>query len=224
MVGDDVIAETLAIESLDEAADRLVELALAGGGVDNVTVVIGELVEAAGDPGEPQLVGAAADRPRRRPLVPEPTATIAPPPDVEELRYSYVPPHRMGWLRYGLVVGVALLVLFAGSVALYRASQSQYFVGVSNDHVAVYRGVEADLPFISLNSVVYETDIPIATLTRVNRDLVVEGIEAGDRAEADATVARLRATQPKPKPKPKPSPTATPSASPTTVDTAPSTA
>lgn len=224
MASDDAIAEALAIDSLDQAADRLIELALAGGGVDNVTVVIGELVEAADEPGEPQLVGAAADRPRRRPLVPEPTATIAPPPDVEELRYSYVPPNRMGWLRYGLVVGVALLVLFAGSVALYRASQSQYFVGVSNDHVAVYRGVEADLPFISLNSVVYETDIPIATLTRVNRDLVLEGIEAGDRAEADATVARLRATQPKPKPKPTPSPTATPSASPTTVDTAPSTA
>jgi serine/threonine protein phosphatase PrpC len=224
MASDAAIAEALTIESLDEAADRLIELALAGGGVDNVTVVIGELVDAADDSGEPQLVGAAAERPRRRPPVPEPTATIAPPPDVEELRYSYVPPNRMGWLRYGLVVGVALLVLFAGSVALYRASQSQYFVGVSNDHVAVYRGVEADLPFISLNSVVYETDIPIATLTRVNRDLVLEGIEAGDRAEADATVARLRATQPKPKPKPKPSPTATPSASPTTVDTAPSTA
>ena len=222
MVDDDVIAATLAMESLDEAADRLIELALAGGGLDNVTVVIGELVESEGDTGEPQLVGAAAERPRRRPPVPEPTATIAPPPDVEELRYSYVPPDRMSWLRYGLVVGVALLVLVAGSVALYRASQSQYFVGVSNDHVAIYRGVEADLPFISLNSVVHETDIPISTLTRVNRDLVLEGIEAGDRAEADATVARLRATQPEPKPAP--TPTETPSATPTTVDPGASTA
>jgi protein phosphatase len=132
----------------------------------------------------------------------------------------------MSWLRYGLVVGVALLVLIAGSVALYRASQSQYFVGVSNDHVAIYRGVEADLPFISLNSVVHETDIPISKLTRVNRDLVLEGIEAGDRAEADATVARLRATQPKPKPAPTPAPTPTetPSATPTTVDPGTSTA
>jgi protein phosphatase len=219
MVDDAAIAEALGLESIDEAADRLIELALAGGGLDNVTVVIGELVEATDGLGEPQLVGAAADRPLRRPAVPEPTATIAPPPDVEELRYSYVPPRRMGWLRYALVLGVALLVLTAGAVALYRASQSQYFVGVSNDRVAIYRGVDADMPFIALNSVVDETDIPISALTRINRDLVLEGIEARDRAEAAATVARLRASLPKPKPDPKPTatPTATPSASPTTA-------
>jgi serine/threonine protein phosphatase PrpC len=219
MVDDAAIAEALGLESIDEAADRLIELALAGGGLDNVTVVIGELVEATDGLGEPQLVGAAADRPLRRPAVPEPTATIAPPPDVEELRYSYVPPRRMGWLRYALVIGVALLVLTAGAVALFRASQSQYFVGVSNDRVAIYRGVDADMPFIALNSVVDETDIPISALTRINRDLVLEGIEAQDRSEADATVARLRASLPKPKPDPKPTatPTATPSASPTTA-------
>ena len=223
MVDDATIAQTLAIESLDEAADRLIELALAGGGLDNVTVVIGELVEDTSDAAEPQLVGAAADGPRRRPSTAETTATIAPPPDVEELRYSYVPPRRMGWLRYGLVVGVALLVVIAGAVALYRASQSQYFVGVSNEHVAIYRGVDADMPFISLKSVVDETDIPISALTRVNRNLVLEGIEDRDRAEADATVARLRASRPKPRPKPSPSPT--PPASPTTaVNPAPSTA
>ena len=224
MVDDAAIAEALALESIDEAADRLIELALAGGGLDNVTVVIGELVEASDGLGEPQLVGAAADRPLRRPAVPEPTATIAPPPDVEELRYSYVPPRRLGWLRYVLLIGVAALVLTAGAVALYRASQSQYFVGVSNDRVAIYRGVDADLPFIALNSVVDETNIPISALTRVNRDLVLEGIEARDRAEADATVARLRASRPKPDPKPTATPTPTPSASPTTVDPPPSTA
>jgi hypothetical protein len=112
-------------------------------------------------------------------------------------------------------------------VALFRASQSQYFVGVSNDRVAIYRGVDADMPFIALNSVVDETDIPISALTRINRDLVLEGIEARDRSEADATVARLRASLPKPKPDPKPTatPTATPSASPTTaVDPPPATA
>ncbi len=213
MVDDSIIAEALGLENLDDAADRLVELALAGGGLDNITVVIGELVESDDEPGEPQLVGAAADRPRRRPSAVETTATIPPPPDVEELRYSYVPPPRLNWLRYSLIVGVALLVLLAGAVALYRASQSQYFVGVSDDRVAIYRGVDADLPFISLNSVAYESDIRLSTLSSVNRDLVMEGIEARDRADADATLARLRSVSAKPKPKPSPSPTS--SASPT---------
>ena len=214
MVDDATIAEALALDSLEQAADRLVELALAGGGLDNVTVVIGELVESIDEPSEPQLVGAAADRPRRRPSAAETTATIAPPPDVEELRYSYVPPPRWGWLRYALVIGVALLVLVAGAVALYRVSQSQYFVGVSNDRVAIYRGVDADLPFISLNSVADETDIPLSALTSVNRDLVVDGIEARDLADAEATVARLRATRAKPQQKP---PTPSDSASPATT-------
>ncbi len=228
MVDDDMIAATLALESLDEAADRLVELALAGGGLDNITVVIGELVDDdadadAADEAEPQLVGAAADRPRRRPQAVETTATIAPPPDVEELRYSYVPPSRLSWLRYGLVIGVALLVLIAGGVTLYRASQSQYFVGVSNNHGAIYRGVDADLPLIPLKSVVHETDISLSALTRVNRDLVLEGIEAGDRAEADATVARLRASRAKPRPTPSPTPSASagPSATANPIPSAP---
>jgi PPM family protein phosphatase len=222
MVDDAAIAEALAVDSLEQAADRLVELALAGGGLDNVTVVIGELVESPSEPAEPQLVGAAADRPRRRPSAAETTATIAPPPDVEELRYSYVPPPRMGWLRSGLVIGVALLVGAAGAVALYRASQSQYFVGVSNDHVAIYRGVDADLPLIPLNSVEQETDIPLSALTSVNRDLVVDGIEARDRADADATVARLRATRAEPQPDPTPTPSVSatpPTATPVTPST-----
>ena len=223
MVDDATIGEALALEDLEAAADRLIELALAGGGLDNVTVVIGELVDEAPEPAEPQLVGAAAERPRRRPAAVETTATIAPPPDVEELRYSYVPPPRMSWLRYGLVIGVGLLVLLAGSVALYRASQTQYFVGVSNDHVAIYRGVDADLPFIPLNSVAQETDIPLSALTSVNRDLVVDGIEARDRADADATVARLRAARIKPQPKPTPTPSATPADGTTTPTPTPTT-
>lgn len=221
MVSDETIAATLAMDDIDQAAERLIELALAGGGLDNVTVVIGELVEADdASPGKPQLVGAAADRPKRRPAAANPTATLAPPPDVEELRYSYVPPRRMSWLRFGLAGLVLALILTAGVIALYRASQSQYFVGASNGRVAIYRGVQADLPVVHLNSVVEETDVALAALPRVNRELVIDGIEARDRADAEATVARLRASRVKPKPtkpaKPSPSPTAA-SPSPTTA-------
>jgi serine/threonine protein phosphatase PrpC len=212
MVDDATIAATLGMDDLDQAADRLIELALAGGGLDNVTVVIGELVEADGTtPGDSQLVGAAAERPRRRPSTTRTTATLAPPPDIEELRYSYVPPRRLSRLRFGVAAVIVALIIAAGTTALYRASQSQYFVGVSNGHVAIYRGVQADVPIVRLNSVVERTDLPIAALTRVNRDLVVDGIEARDRADAEATVARLRASRVATKPakpaKPSPSPT-----------------
>ncbi|MFL6088807.1 MAG: PP2C family protein-serine/threonine phosphatase [Aeromicrobium sp.] len=217
MVDDETIAATLALDDLDEAADRLVELALAGGGLDNVTVVLAELIEPGEADQEPEsvLVGAAAEPPRKRPAASASTATIAPPPDVEELRYSYVPPRRWGWLRFGIAAAVLALVVAIGATVLYRVTQSQYFVGVSHGHVAIYRGVQADAPLIHLNTVVDETDLPIAALTRVNRDLVVDGIEARDRADAEATVARLRESRKPPKEdKPKPSPTPSSSTSP----------
>lgn len=197
MVDDETIGVTLQLDDLDEAADRLVELALAGGGLDNVTVVLAEMVpaeEAPSDP-EPQLVGAAAERPRRRPEGPGSTASLAPPPDAEEQRYSYHPPSRFGWVRIAVVLTVLLAVLAVAATALYRVSQSQYYVGESRGHVAIYRGVQADLPIIRLNSVVEETDLPIAALTRVNRDLVVDGIEARSLSDAQATVKRLEASR-----------------------------
>lgn len=212
MVTDANIAGALREEGLDDAADRLIELALAGGGLDNVTVVIGELVEAGGDAGEPQLVGAAADGPRRRSPADtaDLSATIAPPPDPEELRYSYVPPSRMRWLRLSVVLGLAAALLAVSGIAAYQWSQRQYFVGTSHGKVVIYRGVQADLPLVTLRTVDERTDIPVAKLPAYPRRQVTEGIEAVDRADAERTVAELRDSVPKPKhkPKPKPSPSA----------------
>ena len=46
VVSTETIAETLRIEDPQEAADRLVELALRGGGPDNVTVIVADVVNA----------------------------------------------------------------------------------------------------------------------------------------------------------------------------------
>lgn len=46
VVDDAAIAQTLAVPDRDTAADELVELALAGGGPDNITVVLADVVEA----------------------------------------------------------------------------------------------------------------------------------------------------------------------------------
>jgi protein phosphatase len=61
LVAADVIGETMAVADLDSAVDQLVGHALSAGGRDNVTCILGELVEtdAAHPGGEP--IGAAAD-------------------------------------------------------------------------------------------------------------------------------------------------------------------
>ena len=60
-VSSETIAETLAAGSVDEAADRLVQLALRSGGPDNITVVVADVVESSHDtPVIPVVVGAAS--------------------------------------------------------------------------------------------------------------------------------------------------------------------
>ncbi len=220
MVTDADIAPALGEPDLDKAAERLIELALAGGGFDNVTVVIGELVEdsspssgaASSHPGatdpeataveglnpvaQPQLVGSAAQATRKREPGAQTAATLPPPPDPEELRYSYVPPERTRWLRYGFAIAVVLLAAVIAAVAVFQWTQRQYFVGTDSGKVAIYRGVQANVPLIAVHSVDERTDIDVSRLPNWQRSQVTEGIEAMDRADAERTVAALRALLP----------------------------
>jgi protein phosphatase len=148
---------------------------------------------------EPQLVGSAAQATRKREPGAQTAATLAPPPDPEELRYSYVPPERMRWLRYGLAIGAVLLAAVIAAVAIFQWTQRQYFVGTDGGKVAIYRGVQANVPLIAVHSVDQRTDIDVSQLPDWQRSQVTEGIEAMDHADARRTVAALRALLPKEK-------------------------
>ncbi len=230
MVAEQTIEEVLGSETIDVAATELVRLALEAGGFDNVTVVIGELVDAAADPdehlsssdGRPQLVGAAAEGPRPRTgqdlgaaetHVATHNRSQQRPLDPEELRYAPQPPSRWRWFRRGLVLLVILGVLGAAAVYGYRWSQDQYFVAESDGQVTIYRGVQADIPGISLQNVEQVTGIQTDTLPEFTARQVREGIEASSRADAEKIVEDLEsfATEPEPEESPSPSPSPSPS-------------
>jgi protein phosphatase len=61
LVGDELLGSTIDSDDLDASVQELVELALAAGGQDNITCILGEVVE--GEPINPRgtLVGAATD-------------------------------------------------------------------------------------------------------------------------------------------------------------------
>lgn len=217
MVGDNVIEMALSAETIDLAATELVRLALEAGGYDNVTVVIAEFVEKGADvdehlssaDGQPQLVGAAAGpaRPRtsRRS---ESKNTESQTVDPEEIRYAPRPPSRRRWLRWtALGIAIAAILAIAGGVA-YNWSQTQYFVASQDGKVTIYKGVQAEIPGITLKHVDEITEVEVSTLPDFRAKQVRAGIEASSRAEAEQIVENLDqvAIKPTPTPTPKPKP------------------
>jgi serine/threonine protein phosphatase PrpC len=221
MVEDTAIARALGAETIDMAATELVRLALEGGGVDNVTVVIAEFVEKNTEPdehlschdGQPQLVGAAASQ--QRPRTGEGSAGAGSGAgadgdrgaaeatfDPEELRYAPRPPSRRRRVRWtaGLVLLAAILGV-AGFLA-YQWSQTQYYVSDDDGKVVVFRGVQADVPGLRLSRVDETTEISLTSLTDFQRREIEDGIEASSKADALQTIKELDVITP-----PTPTPT-----------------
>jgi protein phosphatase len=80
-----------------------------------------------------------------------------------------------------------------GIVGLRIYLDTQWFVGVSNGRVAIFRGVPAEVAGVDLHSVVVETTIPAedAQALAFYRELS-DGITADDRAAADEIVEQIR--------------------------------
>ncbi|MEN0129279.1 MAG: Stp1/IreP family PP2C-type Ser/Thr phosphatase [Brevundimonas sp.] len=222
-VSADTIAETLrSIADVDQCADRLVQLALRAGGGDNVTVVLADVIElddvadGAGPTTAATVVGSAAatfdaptsaaDGPAARAA--NLTKVEATPDEDDEEPVEEPRRRRRGWLAAGVVV----VLLVAVAVGAWAWTQTQYYVGVSEGHVAIYRGLPQSLGPIELSEVVETTDIAVDDLQSAYlRERVNETIHAESLAAARAQVALLGAdTTPAPTPAPTPTPTPAP--------------
>ena len=172
MVPDARIGQILrATADPQEAADRLVEEAIAAGGLDNVTVVVLDLEEDRG--------GAAWDtagKGARRRGRGGSTALRRP---------------RLGRAGLALLLTAALGGLAAAGLRAYL--DRQWYVGISHGNVAVFRGIPTSVAGFDLHRVVLETDIPAGPVLELAfyRDLPT-GITADDRAAAMAIVAQIR--------------------------------
>jgi serine/threonine protein phosphatase PrpC len=214
VVSTQTLFETLAEGDPQECADRLVELALRGGGPDNVTCIVADVVEAGYGDDVPVIGGAFVD-----PSTPTSTRTDSPaeraalisrpsPPAAVAVRSKRRLP------RGPLLVLLLVALAVAASVGTYAWTQEQYFVGSDGDQVAVFRGVDTQFGPLKFFSVQTHTDLKVADLTQAARSQVHVGITASGLGDANAIVARLRDQQ-----LPVcPVPGATPSNSPTPSD------
>ena len=169
--------------------ERLVELALRGGGPDNITVIVADVVDGASTT-VPVVAGAAAESPQPLPAhllsgaagraaagAPAragPAEPARPEPVVPAARRR-----RTGVLALAVV---ALLAVGAGSGWAYW--RSQWYVGTDGDRVGVYRGLAGSVAGLDLSSREERTDLATDALSELDREDVERGIQADSPADA----------------------------------------
>lgn len=200
VVSGSTIRECLLLPGPQDAVDRLVELALRGGGPDNVSCIVADMVDGAGAGNEPVVVaGAVADAgPAGAPSA-ETAAGRAALATRRRLRGKHhVPdqaeppaaPRRRRRRALLPLLLVLVLAALAGSAALYV--RSQYYVGTAGDEVAIYRGLAGSVAGIHLSAVRQRLGMQVSDLPPYQQLRVRQGITAGSLADARRISAKLQ--------------------------------
>ncbi len=199
VVSEQTLRDTMAAADTPErAVEQLVDLALRGGGPDNITAIIADVVEAEADGGEtpvaPVTVGAAAEEPARRADADTPAAKAAAlAPDDDDEDYDDAPDARTRRRAPGRFVLVLFLLALAGAAAAaWQWSQTQFYVGADNEQVAIFRGLTEDVGPLETSRLHRRAGIELSELPLYQRQRVRAHIAAADLADANRIVATLR--------------------------------
>lgn len=168
-----------------EACDSLVREANAAGGQDNITVVVLDFAE--GEPGAAETAEGThlteqvrVEAPKR----PTDTERAAAPPRAEA-------PSR--WRRVAIWVAVALAVVVVGLVGTRLYIDTQWFVGVSDERVALYRGIPTEILGYDLFSLVEITELSAdrAGQAGIQWQELPEGITASSEEDAREIIRQI---------------------------------
>jgi PPM family protein phosphatase len=153
-VSDETILEAMKIPDVSESADRLIELALRGGGPDNVTVVVADVVDYDYGPTQPIIAGAVSgdsdshDQLTRPNTAAGRASAIAPRKSVVKRVLpqvdTFTKPRRS---RRRIAIGAALLVLLVlAALAIGRTViRSYYYVADYNGTVSIMQGIQVSI-------------------------------------------------------------------------------
>jgi serine/threonine protein phosphatase PrpC len=172
MVSEQAVEEVLrAVPDPREAAQRLVQLANEGGGTDNTTVVVLDFSD-----------DAPAARPKEEPTPSREAMAPAPTRSRRRLRRKL-----LVWI--GIIVALVVVAL----VGLRLYLDSQWYVGVSDGHVAIFQGIPTEVAGFDLHHVVVETTISAEKAESLAFwQNLGDGKTAEDREGASAIVEQIR--------------------------------
>jgi PPM family protein phosphatase len=200
VVSEETLEQTLRIPDPDVCADRMIELALRGGGPDNITVIVADVVDIDFGEDAPIVGGAAGDGSEADQAPPDSAAARAAVTTLPRVAPRRVEPTTMelpvvrrGGSRVGLIVAAALVLLVGAGVLARLWVMQQYYVGVNGDQVAIYQGVRGSVLGLPLQRLREGSEIKVQDLQETARSAVRDGIISGNGlADAHATVDRLR--------------------------------
>ncbi|CAM5601149.1 protein-serine/threonine phosphatase OS=Streptomyces alboniger OX=132473 GN=CP975_17920 PE=4 SV=1 [Streptomyces alboniger] len=233
VVSHQTMEDTLAsYQGPQETVQELIQLALRGGGPDNITVIVADVLDI--DSGDtlagqlsdtPVVVGAVAENQLQsqddgamqtpagrasglgRSVPPQPSGGggFGPPGSGDSVGYApegsfgaygdddFVKP-RGGrrWLKRSLYAVLALAVIGGGLYGGYRWTQTQYYVGTKDEHIALFRGIDQDLAWVSLSKVEKDhPEIELKYLPPYQRKQVEATIPEGDLGDARGKIEEL---------------------------------
>ncbi|MGW4031943.1 PP2C family protein-serine/threonine phosphatase [Streptomyces sp. NPDC004838] len=234
VVSHQTMEETLAsYQGPQETIQNLIQLALRGGGPDNITCIVADVLDTesndtlAGQLSDtPVVVGAVAEN--QYPLndggamqtpagraaglgrqVPPQPGGFGPPGSGDGMGYGGTPPEggfgayaddddftkpRGGrkWLKGTFFVVLALAVVGGGLYGGWRWTQTQYYVGSRDGHVALYRGISQDLAWVSLSDLEKDhPEIELKYLPPYQRKQVEGTIQRDSLGKARAKITEL---------------------------------
>ena len=236
VVSEETLADTLRTVDPKACADRMIELALRGGGPDNITCIVADVVDIDFGEDAPIVGGAAGDGSEADHAPPDSAAARAAVTTLPRVEPRRVEPstaelpavRRRG--RTGLILLAVLIVLVgAGSLARLWVLQ-QYYVGLSGEQVTIFQGVRGSVLGIPLQKEAESTcprgaagvgctELRLNDLQETARTALKDGIISGNGLPgARAVVNELRrqllpqCPEPEPAPVPQPGPNGTPGA------------
>ncbi|MFF7179914.1 Stp1/IreP family PP2C-type Ser/Thr phosphatase [Streptomyces sp. NPDC008121] len=236
VVSHQTMEDTLAsYQGPQETVQELIQLALRGGGPDNITVIVADVLDVDGGDtlagqlsDTPVIVGAVAENQaqlndggamqtpagrasglgRAGGHQQPPAGGFGPPGSGDDHGYGGMPPQgsfgaysdedfdkpRTGrkWLKRSFLLVLALAVIGGGAYGGWRWTQTQYYVGSKDEHVALYQGISQDLAWVSLSEVEKDhPEIELKYLPPYQRKQVEETIAGGSLGKAQTKIQEL---------------------------------
>jgi serine/threonine protein phosphatase PrpC len=208
VVSAETIGESMRdIHDPQACVERLVQLALRGGGPDNITVVVADATDADIVEQAP-IVGGAAARDRGNSTVADASSAAAraaalqapPRPAQPGPAYDREEPEqqpRRHPVRTSLLLLVLLSVLGGGLYLGWQYTQDQYYVGATEQgQLAIFRGVPGQIAGLDLSSVNETSPARLDDLTSVAQDRVKQGIHADSQPDAQRMLQELTSDEP----------------------------